>query len=219
MTAEQKAEMNPATNPGADPVVDHSLAERRRDRRECVALPGRHFEPAENREAACKIADLSPGGARVLSENVPPEGTHIVVYIDGFGRFEGNVTRAEESAFGMEFKCTEHKRERVAQQLMLYVEGAPLEQTEVRRHDRVKSDGSVSFTRANGEVVECKVLDYSLSGVFLPTEARPPIGEFVLISKVPGRVARHHTNGVAIEFTSHEQVMVEPLRPKLFATG
>ncbi len=198
---------------------DHSLAERRRYRRERVGLPGRHFEPAENREAACKIADLSPGGARGLTEIVPPTGTHVVVYIDGFGRFEGNVTRTEESALGIEFNCTAHKRERVAQQLMRYVDGIPLEETKLRHHDRTKADGIVNFTRANSEIVECKVLDYSLSGVFLITEARPEVGEFVLISKVPGRVARHHESGVAIEFTSHEQVVVEPPRTKLFATG
>ncbi len=212
MTTEQKT------------VVDHSLAERRRYRRERVGLPGRHFEPAENREAACKIADLSPGGACVLTEVVPPTGTHVVVYIDGFGRFEGNVTRTEEGSFGIEFNCTAHKRERVAQQLMLYVDGMPLEETTLRRHDRTKADGTkadgiVNFTRANGEIVECKVLDYSISGVYLITEARPAVGEFVLISKVPGRVARHHENGIAIEFTSHEQVVVEPPRTKLFATG
>ena len=51
---------------GVDQVVDHSLAERRRYRRERVGVPGRHFEPAENREAVCKIADLSPGGARAI---------------------------------------------------------------------------------------------------------------------------------------------------------
>ena len=104
------------------------------------------------------------------------------------------------------------------------LDGMPLEETTLRRHDRTKADrtkadGIVNFTRANGEIVECKVLDYSLSGVYLITEARPAVGEFVLISKVPGRVARHHENGIAIEFTSHEQVVVEPPRTKLFATG
>ena len=58
-------------------IVDRSLAERRRYRREQIAVPGRQFEPADNREAACKIVDLSPGGAHVLSENVPAAGSHV----------------------------------------------------------------------------------------------------------------------------------------------
>ena len=76
-------------------VVDESLVERRRYKREQVDLAARQFEPAENREVNCKIADLSPGGARVLSEVVPPPGARVVVYIDGFGRFEGSVARTE----------------------------------------------------------------------------------------------------------------------------
>ena len=37
-----------------------------------VDLAGRQFEPNENREARCKIVDLSLGGAHVLSDVVPP---------------------------------------------------------------------------------------------------------------------------------------------------
>jgi len=206
-------------SPERNSNIDHSLAERRRYRRERISIPGRHFEPEINREAACKIVDLSAGGARVLSENVPPVGSHVVVYIDGFGRFEGKVIRAEEGAFGIEFKCTAHKRERVRQQLMLYVGGKLPERTSLRRHDRVKTDGRVSFTRANGEIVECKVLDYSVSGALLITGVKPALGEFVLINGMPGRVARHDEYGIAVEFTSHEKVRAEPVRPKLFAAG
>jgi hypothetical protein len=183
-----------------DTVVDHSLAERRRYKRERVDLMGRQFEATENREADCKIADLSPGGARIVSDVVPPRGAQVVVYIDGFGRFEGNVARVERDGFAIQFNCSDHKRERVGKQLANYINGIPLE---------------ISFTRANGDVVNCKVLDYSLSGVFLATETRPPIGEFVLISEVPGRVTRHHDTGIAIEFTSQDKMGVESGRSKL----
>ena len=199
-------------------AVDRSLAERRRYKRERVNLMGRHFEPAENREADCKIADISPGGARILSGVVPSPDAQVVVYIDGFGRFEGRVVRAARDGFAIQFNCSAHKRERVVKQLTNYVSGIPLEKTTLRRHDRTPTERMVSFTRANGDVVNCKVLDYSLSGVFLATEFRPPIGEFVLISQVPGRVVRHHDTGIAIEFTSQDKMGVELGRPKLFAS-
>jgi hypothetical protein len=79
-------------------VIDNSLAERRRYKRERVDLAGRQFEPTENREANCKIVDISPGGARVLSDVVPSPGALLVVYIDGFGRFEGSIVRTEQDA-------------------------------------------------------------------------------------------------------------------------
>jgi hypothetical protein len=36
--------------------------------------------------------------------------------------------------------------------------------------------------------------------VSLKTDVRPPIGEFVLIGQMAGRVARHHDQGIGIEF-------------------
>ena len=198
--------------------VDRSLAERRRYRRERVNLMGRHFEPDENHEADCRVADISPGGARILSDAAPPYGAQVVVYIDGFGRFEGSVARVEQDGFAIEFRCTERKRERILRQLTNYLCGVPLEKTALRRHQRTPAERMVSFTRANGDVVTCKLLDYSLSGVFLATEFRPPVGEFVLISQVPGRVVRHHHAGIAIEFTSQDKMAVETVRPKLFAS-
>jgi hypothetical protein len=200
-------------------VVDHSLAERRRYRRERVALAGRQFEPAESREAPCQIADLSPGGAHILSDVVPPPGTRLVVYIEGFGRFEGSIARSDEGGFGIEFDCSALKRERVAEQLTLYMNGAPLEETALRHHNRTPTKRMASFTRANGDVVHCKMLDFSHSGVFLATEVRPPVGEIVLISEMAGRVTRHHDMGLAIEFLSQEKPAVESTRPRLFAAG
>jgi hypothetical protein len=196
--------------------VDHSMAERRRYKRERVELAGRQFEPAENREAHCMIADMSPGGARVLSDIVPPPGTLIVVYIDGFGRFEGSVARPEQGGFGIQFNCSEHKRERVAEQLTLYMNGSSIDESALRRHDRTPTKSMARFTRANGDVVNCEVLNLSLSGVSLVTEIRPPVGELVLIGQMAGRVARHHDTGIGIEFMSQDRAVVEPARPKLF---
>ena len=188
-------------------VVDNSLAERRRYKREQVDLAGRQFEPTENREAPCKIVDLSPGGARVLSEVVPPPGALVVIYIDGFGRIEGSIARTEQNGFGIQFNCSAQKRERFAELLKLYMSGSPLDETTLRRHDRTPAKGNVSFTRADGNVVNCKMLDISLSGVSVATGIRPPIGDLVFISGIAGRVARHHDTGIGIEFAPRNKAV------------
>jgi hypothetical protein len=199
--------------------VDYSIAERRRYKRERVDLMGRQFEPAENREAHCKILDISPGGARILSDAVPPLGTLVVVYIDGFGRFEGSVARAEQSAFGIQFHCSEYKRERIAEQITFYFNGGSLDKSALRRHERTPTKSKARFTRANGDVVNCDVIDLSLSGVSLATDIRPPVGELVLIGQMAGRIARHHGTGIGIEFLSQHNAVVEPVRAKLFVSG
>lgn len=197
-------------------LVAKARAERRRYKRVPVSLSGRLFVPAESREAHCKIADMSPGGARIACEVVPAHGAQVVIYIDGFGRFEGVVARPGEGFFGVQFSCSQHKRDRVAEQLTLYLNGGSLDDATLRRHDRTPTKGLARFTRANGEVVNCEVLDLSLSGVSLATDARPPVGEFVLIGQMAGRVARHHETGIGIEFVAQDKAQAEPPKPRLF---
>ena len=199
-------------------LVAKARAERRRYKRIPVSFSGRLFVPAESREAHCKIADMSPGGARIACEIVPPQGAQVVVYIDGFGRFEGTVARPDAGAFGIQFNCSQHKRERVAEQLTLYLNGGDVNESVLRRHDRAPTKGLARFTRANGDVVNCEVLDLSLSGVSLATDVRPPVGEFVLIGQMAGRVARHHETGIGIEFVAQDKghAAPEPAKPKLF---
>src|ERR1700733_6067389 len=90
----------------AEPVVAKAKAERRRFRRVPVDLAGRLFTPGDGREARCKILNLSPGGAGVDCEIPPEQGVPVVLYVDGFGRFEGTVARREGQGFGISFVCT-----------------------------------------------------------------------------------------------------------------
>ncbi len=201
-----------------DKVVARAQAERRRYRRVRVDISGRVFLPGDEREARCTVADLSPGGARLLCEMVPENGSRVVLYADGFGRFEGTVVRADAGGFGIAFICSAAKRERVAEQLTLHLNQTLVDETVLRRHDRTPTKGLAKFTRATGEIVNCEVLDLSLGGVSLKTDHHVPIGEFVLIGQMAGRVARHHESGIAIEFLgAADKAPADRIQPKLFA--
>jgi hypothetical protein len=191
-------------------VVAEAKAERRRHRRVRVELTGRLFVPAEEHEAHCRITDLSPGGAQVVSEYIPAGDSTIVLYIDGFGRIEGIVARPADGNFGVKFACSAMKRERIAEQLTLYMNKGTVDESVLRRHDREPTKGMAKFTRSNGDIVACEVLDLSLSGVSLKTEVRPPMGEVVLIGQMAGRIVRHHETGIAIEFVGGN---AQPERP------
>jgi hypothetical protein len=58
------------------------------------------------------------------------------------------------------------------------------------------------FVRAGGEYEACALLDISPQGMSLRTESRPPIGEIVKLGRSCGRVARHHADGIGIQFLS-----------------
>ena len=204
-------------------VIAQAKAERRRYKRVAIDIQGKVFVPGDERDASCRIIDLSPGGAQVACELGLPAGTAIVLYIDGFGRFEGVVARPVEPGeqpeghFGIKFSCSALKRERVAEQLTVYMNKGVVEDSSLRRHDRAPTKGLARFTRANGDIVGCEVLDLSLSGVSLRSDMKPPIGEVVLIGQMAGRVARHHADGIGIEFVGspHERANVERLQTKL----
>ena len=197
-----------------EPVVARAGAERRRFRRVRVDLPGRLFLPADNHEAPCTVIDLSPGGAAIASETVPETGSAVILYVDNFGRFEGTVARRDAQGFGVAFVCTPSKRERVAEQLILFLNKSLVDDTLLRRHERSSQKGFAKFTRASGQIVQCEVVDMRESGISLKTDIKPPIGEFVLIAEAAGRVARHHADGIGIQFVGQEKAVAQPA-PKI----
>jgi hypothetical protein len=193
------------SNADAEPIVAKAKAERRRYRRVRLDLPGRLFIPGDSREDRCTVVNLSPGGAAVECELVPAHGTQVVLYVDGFGRFEGTVAGRGGKSFGIAFVCTQTKRERIAEQLTLFLNKSLGEETLLRRHGRTHQKGFAKFTRADGQIINCEVMDISVGGVSLKSEVRPPLGEYVLIAGLAGRIVRHHDHGIGIEFVGVEK--------------
>lgn len=179
---------------------DEDMTQRRSFKRVRVDLSGRLFVPTQSRETPCAVANISVGGAAIECETPFERGTHVVLYVDGFGRFEGKVVRHHGSTLGIRFDSTPLKRERIAEQLNRFEDKAPMENSVLRRHERQPTTGSTHYTRSDGQRVPCRVLDLSPSGVNVNTGIHPPLGEYVLIGQMAGRVVRHHEDGVGIEF-------------------
>jgi hypothetical protein len=178
------------------------MKERRRFRRIKVSVTGRLYVPATQEEAICTLKDISPGDASVVCDlKTEPKG-RVVIYLDTLGRFEGPIVRTRSGGFVMTFSCSIQKREKLADQLTLEMNRHLLGESDLRRYDRIEAaSGSYThFTRSTGEQIRCEVLDLSLTGVSVRTDTRPPVGEHILIGHRAGRVARHHENGVGIEF-------------------
>lgn len=183
-------------------IIARALKERRRFRRVQVSVTGRLYIPATQEEAICTVEDISPGDASLLCQlREEPKG-RAVIYLDTLGRFEGPIIRAKNGSFVMTFTCSVQKREKLADQLMIEMNRQLLDDADLRRYDRVEaSTGSLThFTRSTGEQIRCEVIDLSLSGVSLRTDLKAPIGEHILIGHRAGRVARHHEDGIGIEF-------------------
>lgn len=175
-------------------------ADQRQHERAITALPGRLFVPAEDITIACSIVNLSAGGAGVECDEPPPLNAFVVLYIDGFGRFDCVASRFVKGELGLRFVCKEDKRQRLMGNLAAYVHSGIAGETRLRAHARLRTDVEKKLTRADGTTAPCQVVDFSIQGMSLRTAARPAIGEMISMGLTRGRVVRRFDGGIAVQF-------------------
>jgi hypothetical protein len=185
-----KADMQPAGS-----------AERRGSDRVSAQLEGKLFVPAEERTTDCIITNLSVGGAGVQCPEPAPVGAFVVLYVDGFGRFDSVITHSTDGEMGLKFVCKEAKRKRLEQDLEVFVREGMSGVTHLHRDRRAAEARIDYFTCSDGSRAYCHLLDISLQNATLKTLARPAIGEMVLLGHAKGWVVRHHQQGIDIQFT------------------
>jgi hypothetical protein len=185
------------TNAQIAPVQD-----RRRAERYAVRLAGKIILPAARATLDCIITNLSAGGAGFWCAEPPSLKTAIMLYVEGFGRFEGVVARRLQGEIGVTFAGSDAKRKRLEKALAVFVREGMKAVTRLRRSERVKAGTPIDhFCLASGEKVPCTVLDISLQGAALRTSRRPPIGEVIHLGKTRSWVVRHHADdSIGVQF-------------------
>lgn len=180
---------NPLTLQSIDSTVPTLQPDRRRHRRIELALAGRFMRENGN-EFACRLKDISVGGAAILTEADVQPGENIVAYVDEIGRLEGPVFRRSTDGFVLTLRQTPRGRERLAAQLMWLTNKDELDSVDRRRpgHSRVAvgTKESVLVLRDN-RAFPCTILDLSISGAAVETSVRPPIGAFLHLGHQIGR--------------------------------
>ena len=192
--------LNSLSGHPASVLASRVTPDRRRHKRVAVALLGR-FMLANKQEYPCKLVDVSVGGAAMMSPVDVAEGERIVAYFDQLGGLEGTVSRVFEGGFAMALIATQHKREKLAAQLMLIINSDGNAAVGDRRHQRIiPRQPKSNLQLADGTNAACEVLDVSISGASIATPMRPAMGDEVVLGKLRGRVVRHHDRGFAIEY-------------------
>lgn len=189
----------------SDPFSARIEADRRRHRRVSLTLLGR-FMRANKQEYPCKLIDISVGGLALMSPVSVDDGEAIVVYLDQLGGLEGTVRRHFAGGFAIELAITQHKREKLAAQVTWLINRHELEASEARQHERlVPRNAAAVLNLDDGVAIDCQVLDVSISGASIATEARPPIESVVWLGKLRSRVVRYHRTGIAVRFVDIQQ--------------
>ncbi len=176
------------------------VPDRRRHRRYALALLGR-FMRANKQEFPCRLNDISVGGASLMAPIEVELGERIVAYIDEIGGIEGAVVRIFDGGFAISLRASEHKREKLAAQITWLINKDQRGGSFGRRHKRTDLVNKTSMLKlADGSGVDCRVLDVSLSGASIGTEARPQIGDIVMFGKLRCKVMRYHDRGIGVQF-------------------
>jgi hypothetical protein len=177
--------------------------DRRRHKRIALELLGR-FMRANKQEHPCRLIDISAGGAAIkpMSSASVAAGERVVAFFDHIGGIEGTAVREFDGGFAFRLAATQHKREKLAATLTWLANRSELDGAEERRHERiVPKSGRQQLQLAEGVMLECQVLDFSISGASIGTPARPELGTEVMLGKLRARVVRHHAQGFGVQFT------------------
>ncbi len=175
-------------------------ADRRRYKRFALALLGRFMRP-DRHEYACRLLDISVGGASIASAVLPEIGEHIVVYLDELGGVEGEVTRHFDGGFSLSLRATRHRREKLAARITWLINRSELGGLEAREHERNAPDQNQNTLKLGDDIsLTVNIIDVSLSGANIATEIRPPIGTEVQLGKLRAKVMRHHERGIGVRF-------------------
>jgi hypothetical protein len=193
--------------------------ERRRFRRMPMIVAGRMLDTA-GREYDCRTADLSPGDVRLVSTKLPSIDDKVVIYLEGFGRLSGRVARrCGEGEVAIIFDTSAHKREKMAETLTWKVNGERLGMTphHAETEPAETQAATPNTTRIEtelGDTIEGEVLDFSLTGITLRTVSpMPPLGSWVRIGGLYGRVARRTEGGFAVDFEPRAIARYRNLNP------
>ncbi len=175
--------------------------DRRRYRRVELSLLGRYMR-ANHEEHHCRLVDISVGGANLQGPLTVELNETVIVYFDELGRLEGVVTRRLPDGFAIEFKATPRKREKLAEQLTWLINRNILGLPDERRHERIiPTKKEVTLHLPNGANIVCSVIDVSVGGASITTDARPELGTEIVLGRLRGHIVRHHDTGLGIEFT------------------
>lgn len=189
--------------PANDQLNGRAKPDRRRHYRVSLKLNGRFLH--EGADHTFLTQNISCGGACVEAAAVPNIGTRIVCYFDDLGRVSGEVTRATDDGFAVEFQTPQHKKDKLADRLVWLLNHKKYELKDERTSPRKDTAGPALITRANGTKLQCRVIDISLSGAAFEFDGPVPIvGELVRVGSLQGEVVRAVSGEFAIRFL-HKQ--------------
>ncbi|GAB4540435.1 MAG: PilZ domain-containing protein [Roseibium sp.] len=161
------------------------------------------FMLEDRREYPCQVIDMSPGGMAMITPVTGKVGERVIAYLDHLSRVEGRIARLIDGGFAVELRNTARKRDKIANVLTWLANRDELNLPEDRRHDRfVPKNPITRMILPDGSEHTCRLVDVSLSGAAVATDAIPEAGDRITLGKMTARVVRRIEGGIAVEFAA-----------------
>lgn len=189
------------------PSEPASHDDRRKHLRVETPLKARFLNDA-GEEQPCLVINVSAGGALMKAKTPPPFGTHVVLYIDQVGRFEGRVIRSTGNIFAVNYEKKRRKNARTADSLT-EVMNTTKRGADRRGGPRIRQDAPARVIFEDGRNQDCAILDISLTGASIEISPRPPLGARLILGRMNAKVVRRHDNGVGVVFIGAAEKMTE----------
>lgn len=184
-------------------IAARGAEERRRHARVPLQLHGRFLADSSG-EQSCRLLDISPGGARIMSCSIPAQNERVILMISSIGRIEGVVVRTTPEEFSVRFHAPTRKRDKLADTITWRFNKDRLGLDEDRIAPRKPGRGRAKILLQDGVVIQANVIDVSVTGAAFECLERPRIDEPVKVGEMRGRVARILDNGFAVVFDPPE---------------
>lgn len=168
--------------------------------RPCTLFHGRLMN-LKGREHPCHTIGMSPHFIAVRSSFPAMIGERIVIYLEGWDRFAGNVARLLPGGFAIEFEATRRRRAKIAAVLDWFSQEPSRIDLALRQDERITPRNRSSKIAFRGRVYDCEIENVSRKGAALKTQAEVPVGaRLELGAGRKAEVVRAIDNGLAVQF-------------------
>jgi PilZ domain-containing protein len=190
-------------------VAERLSTERRPAERAVVGMRGRYtlnsWRDADGnlRAFSCSVAKMSSRAIELSAPVTGAVGEWVCVHFEKFGKFEGPIIRNGQRSLVMRIVATVEETNKVADKIA-WIENKGT--ADSRRHERfVPFDPNSTVVLADGSILPCRIIDYSISGAAVSVDLEPDLGAVLKVGKVIGRVVRTFAGGFAVEFAVIQQ--------------
>lgn len=210
---------NSAFSDAQDGLDDLLVIERNDPPRALIGMQGRYqlegWRDAEGnaRQFECSILKITPQMVNLSAPVTGAVGSWVAAHFEHLGKLEGPIIQIQKRALVMKIFGTLADRTKLAGKMAWIMDAGKPQARRYFRMVPVVPDSTVSLL---GEpALPCEVIDYSVGGAAVYSDATPPVGSTVKIGNVLGRVVRLFGGGFAVSFVSvqNPQAVEEAIFP------